>query len=119
MSLRKENTQTCHNDRLAVPFPGQQAYPLTAVELSDQDLERVVGGDGPSGLQAFRNGNGPGSPGRPGFPGGAGRPGVPTGPGVPGGPGFPRDWCGCDDPGCFGPDLNGGFPGSWPFWGMI
>lgn len=97
MSLRKENTQPCHNDRLAAPDTEQEASSLTVVELSDRDLERVMGGDGPSGIRAFRNGNAPGFPGRPG------RPGFPVGPGFPWDPGFSNGRRGCDG---FGPDFG-------------
>ena len=122
MSLRKENTQTYHNDRLAVASVEQETFSPTIVELSEQDLERVVGGDGPSGIQAFHNGNGPG---RPGFPGGPGGPGFPGGPGgpvgpwFPGGPGFPHGGCGCAGPGFFGPDGSDGLVGVWSILGLL
>jgi hypothetical protein len=131
MSLRKENTQTYHNDRLTVASVEQETFFPTIVELSEQDLEKVVGGDGPSGIQAFHNGNGPGrpgfpgGPGGPGFPGGPGGPGFPGGPGGPvgpwfsGGPGFPHGGCGCAGPGFFGPDGSDGLVGVWSILGLL
>lgn len=125
MSLRKENTQTYHNDRLAAASAEQETFSPTIVELSDQDLERVVGGDGPSGIQAFHNGNGPGRPGFPGGPGGPGfpgRPGFPGGPGgpgpvFPGGSGFSHGWCHCG-PG-FGPGFSDDLIGIWSVLGLL
>jgi hypothetical protein len=106
MSLRKENTQTCYNGRLAISSTEQLAFSRTIVELSEQDLARVTGGDGPSGMRALRPGNRPGFPVRPGVSGGPGRCSFPAG------PGFPRDWCGGDGPGLFDPDPGDGL-GPW------
>jgi hypothetical protein len=116
MSLHKENTPACSHTRLAVPDEEQQTSSLRGVELSDQDLQRVVGGDGPSGLQSCRRRN---RLGRRSAPGGAGRPGLPTGSGFPWFPGFPRDWSGGDDPGSLSPECEDDLSGFWSLWGWL
>jgi hypothetical protein len=109
MSLHKENTPACSHERLVVTCGEQKTFPLTVVELSDQDLQKVMGADGPSGLQFFHRRN---RPGRCHTPAGAGRPGLRTGPGFPWFPDLPPGWGGSDGPGSFTPDYEddlGGF----------
>lgn len=100
MSLHQENRKTSHNNRRAALLATCEA--CAAIELSDQDLARVVGTGGAppeSGQGGPGYGyNGPGGPG-PDGPGGYGGPG-------PGGPGSYGD-----PPGAGGPAGYGG-PGS-------
>lgn len=114
MSLHKEHTPTCDQKRLTVASGEQQTFSPPVLELSDQDLQEVVGGDGPSGLLLCHRRN---RLAKRSAPGGAARP--PVGPAFPWFPGFPRDWYGSDDPTSFLPDDGDELGGFWSLWDWL
>lgn len=86
MSCRKENKRMYQNDRLAVPQTNQTELASTMIELNDEQLATVAGGDGyspnggsygaPDNDADDSNQDGyPGYPGYYGYPGGYGYPG--------------------------------------------
>jgi len=116
MSLHTEHTPTGDRRRLAGASGAQQTSRPAVLELSDQDLQEVVGGDGPSGLWLCHRRN---RLARRSAPGGAARPGGPTGPSFPWFPGFARDWYGSDDPTSFVPEYEDALSGFWSLWGWL
>lgn len=132
MSLHKENRKTYQNGRFAAALADRET--LTVVELSDRELELVVGAGGmppalSQGTQGYHSPAGPGGPGGfggpggpigPGGPGGFGGPGGPAGFGGPIGPGGPGGFNGCGCSGSFGGPGPFGSPfGVLSFLGLL